>query len=316
LRGWNLLAAGSLPERNPMSPSLRNAFLKRIGGDNRYFGRLNLGEWTGVFFRSTKFAKRWSQASTLRIEAGDWTSIWPTLWSQIENDQLRILKRSRSGDVFATEVMLGGKPLQVVIKRPYKRHWYRYLNEIPRRSRSWRGWAKGWHLIARNLPTAWPLLVMERRRFGYVTDHISIFERVPGTTLGRVDLNSLSGQRRDMLFRRVGRILRIIDNTGLSHFDAKAPNWLIRDDPKLGPTPVLIDTDAVRFRTWIALGIQRLLRSMKEHPQYTPQDSLSLCLGYAPYSSPQQEKPDTADAPDPPQDPPMDPAGAKPHIDN
>ena len=177
----------------------------------------------------------------------------------------------------------------VVIKRPRKRYWYRYLNEIPRRSRSWRGWMKGWNLIARNLPTAWPLLVLERRRFGYITDHISIFERVPGLTLWRTDLDALSADQREMLFRRLGRILRIIDATGLAHFDAKAPNWIVIDDPKTGPSPVMIDTDAVRFRYWPALGIKRLLRSMKDHPQYTREDSLSLCLGYSPYSAPQVE---------------------------
>jgi tRNA A-37 threonylcarbamoyl transferase component Bud32 len=290
MRGWDLLAVGIIPRQNPMSPQLRQAFLKRIGGDNRYFGRVRFGQWSGVFFRSTKFAKRWSQASTLQIKKADWEKIWPRLWWQIKNDELRVLKRSRSGDVVATELTLGGRQLAVVIKRPQKRYWYRYLNEIPRRSRSWRGWLKGWHLIARNLPTAWPLLVMERRRFGYITDHISIFERVPGLTLWRTDLDALGERERDMLFRRVGRILRIIDSTGLSHFDAKAPNWIVRDDPKIGPTPVLIDTDAVRFRQWAALGIQRLLRSMKGHAQYTPADSLSLCLGYAPYSPPRPEE--------------------------
>ncbi|HSU65797.1 MAG TPA: lipopolysaccharide kinase InaA family protein [Tepidisphaeraceae bacterium] len=290
VRGYELLVGGFPPKLNPISPQLRRSFLKRIGGNNRYFGRLDLGEWTGVFFRSTKFAKRWSQASTLQISEDDWQRIWPDLWRKIESDQLKILKRSRSGDVFATEITLGGQTLPVIIKRPRKRYWYRYLNEIPRRSRSWRGWAKGWNLIARNLPTAWPLLVMERRKFGYVTDHVSIFERVPGTTLGRVDLDSMSPPHREMLFRRVGRILRLIDETGWSHFDAKAPNWIVTDDPKLGPYPVLIDTDAVRFRRWVALGIERLLRSMKDHPQYTREDSLALCLGYAPYSPPSPEE--------------------------
>ena len=301
-RGWDLLAGGPLPRRNPISRELRNEFLKRIGGENRHFGRVRLGEWSGVYFRSTKFAKRWSVASTLQIEKADWERIWPGLWEQIKSDELRVLKRSASGDVVAAELSLGGCTVPVVIKRPYKRYWYRYLNEVPRRSRSWRGWMKGWNLIARNLPTAWPLLIVERRRYGYITDHISIFERVPGLTLWRTNLDALPADQRDMLFRRLGRILRIIDTTGLSHFDAKAPNWIVRDDPKLGPFPVLIDTDAVRFRQWPALGIQRLLRSMKDHPQYTREDSLSLCLGYAPYTSPQTEDRlmkdslDTADA--------------------
>lgn len=293
VRGWDLLVGGFPPKDNPISPELRREFLKRIGGDNQYFGRLDLGEWTGVFFRQTKFAKRWSRASTLRIEKEEWEGIWPQLWQQIEADELRLLKRSRSGDVVAADLQLGGVTLAVIIKRPFKRHWYRYLNEIPRRSKSWRGWMKGWNLIARNLPTAWPLLIMERRRFGYVTDHISIFERIPGPTLWRVDLDSFTCAQRDMLFRRIGHILRTIDNTGLSHFDAKAPNWIVMEDEKLGPYPVLIDTDAVRFRRWMALGIERLLRSMKGHAQYTPQDSLSLCLGYAPYRPPKPERDET-----------------------
>lgn len=289
VRGWDLLVGGFPPDRNPISEELRQQFLKRVGSENQYFGRLDFGQWTGYFFKQTKFAKRWSVASTLTITREDWQRIWPDLWRKIEADELRVLKRSRSGDVVATELELGGRTLQVVIKRPYKRYWWRYLNEIPRRSRSWRGWLKAWHLIARNLPTAWPLLVMERRRFGYITDHISVFERVPGLTLWRTDLDALSAPHRDTLFRRLGRILRTIDRTGLSHFDAKAPNWIVLDDPKLGPYPVLIDADAVRFRRWPALGIERLLRSMKGHAQYTPEDSLSLCLGYAPYAPPKRE---------------------------
>jgi tRNA A-37 threonylcarbamoyl transferase component Bud32 len=290
LRAWQKLAGGAMPRRNPLAPALRNAFLKRVAGDNKYFGRLNFGDWNGVFFRWTKFAKRWSQVSTITVERQDWERLWPDLWQKIDADQFEILKRTRSGDVLAGEIELGGRTLPVVIKRPRKRYWYRYLNDIPRRSRSWRSWVKGWNLIARNLPTAWPMLVMERRRFGYIADSIAIFERVAGPTLRRMDLESMNWRERDSLFRRTGRILRIIDETGLSHFDAKASNWIVRDDAKLGPSPVLVDTDAVRFRRWALLGLHRLLRSMKEHEQYTPQDSLSLCRGYAPFSQPSAEE--------------------------
>jgi len=290
LRGWNLLAGGAMPGRNPISPELRAAFLKRIGGENRYFGWLRFGDWSGDFFRYTKFAKRWSQASNLLISRQDWEKQWPALWRKIEADQLTVIKRSPSGDVLAGELELGGQMVQVIVKRPRKRYWYRYINDIPRRSRSWRSWLKAWNLIVRNLPTAWPLLVMEKRRFGYITDSLAVFERVPGPTLRRVELDAVDERQRDILFRRLGRILRTIDTTGLSHFDAKASNWIVRDDEKLGPFPVLIDADAVRFRRWHLLGLHRLLRSMKEHEQYTPTDSRSLCLGYAPFAAPQREQ--------------------------
>ena len=77
-------------------------------------------------------------------------------------------------------------------------------------------------------------------------------------------------------------MLRAIEKFGFSHFDAKASNWIVLHDEKRGPTPILIDVDGIRRRQWIALGIQRLLKSMHENPHYTPADSLSLCQGYAP----------------------------------
>lgn len=294
MRGWKLLVGGRMPRRNPMSARLRKEYVKRIHGGSRYVGRINCGEWSGLFFRATKFPKRWSQASLLKVERSQWETEFPKLLGQIEEDRLEVLKRSRSGDVLGGEITIGGTTLPVIVKRPRRRYWYRYLNEIGRGSRAWRGWVKAWNLILRNLPTAWPLLVLEKRSLGYVTDSLIVFERVHGPTLRRVELDALDARGRDMLFRRAGRILRLIDNTGLSHFDAKASNWIVRPDDKLGPFPVMIDPDAVRFRRWAALGIQRLLRSMKEHPQYTVADSLSLCLGYAPYSLPPQEDPPEA----------------------
>jgi len=291
LRAWRVLADGPLPSRNPMSAKLRSEFLKRLGDDDRYFGTLRIGDWAGSFFRSTKFSRTWSAASSLTVSREDWERLWPELWGKIDRDELEVLKRTRSGDVLATEITLGGVTLPVVIKRPRKRYWYRYLYDAFRRSRSWRGWVKGWNLISRNLPTAWPLLAMEKRRAGYITDSISIFERVAGPTLRRVDLDAFSPQHREALFRRTGRVLRTIDTTGMSHFDAKASNWIVRHDPVQGPYPVLIDTDAVRFRYWPGLGMRRLLKSMQEHEQYTPADSLALCLGYAPYATPHTESP-------------------------
>jgi len=126
--------------------------------------------------------------------------------------------------------------------------------------------------------------MLEKRVLGYVTDSIIVFERVAGPMLSDVDLNAMPSEAREMVFRRTGKILRTIESFGYSHFDAKASNWIVAADEKLGPRPVLIDVDGVRRRKWVALGIERLLRSMREHPQYTPADSLVLCQGYAPFS--------------------------------
>ena len=110
-------------------------------------------------------------------------------------------------------------------------------------------------------------------------------------TLSAVDLEGMGAEEREMLFRRTGRILRRIDQLELAHFDAKASNWIVQEDEKLGARPILVDVDGIRFRRWAALGISRLLRAMREHPQYTVADSLALCQGYAPFApTPAREK--------------------------
>jgi tRNA A-37 threonylcarbamoyl transferase component Bud32 len=284
-RGWEELGPGGMPPRsNPTSVRQWRKLMERTRGENEYFGKLRLGAWRGFFFKRYKYPRRWAPASTLTIQAEDWERAWPLLWDQMNSDQLTPLKRGASGDVWSGEVVLGGRPIAIVVKRPYRRYWYRYLNEIGRGSRAWRAWRKAWMLVFRDLPTAWPLLVLQKRALGYITDAVIVLEHVPGPSLAHADLDVVPPLWRDLLFRRTGAVLRKIDELGLSHFDAKSTNWIVRDDPKLGPGPILVDVDGIRFRRWQALGIRRLLRSMLEHPQYSPADSLSLCQGYAPFS--------------------------------
>ena len=282
VRGWTKLGDGAMPVGNPISRRIWRKFIERAQGGNRYFGNVQCEGWNGIYFSQFKYPHRWSAASRLEISEKDWLREWPALLKQIEGDGLEVLKRSRSGDVLAADIVLAGKPVSVIIKRPRRRYWYRYLNEIGRGARARRAWNKAWNLIVRNIPTAWPLLLMEKRRLGYVTDTVLICERVPGKDMAVVNLDAMEPDRRDMLFRRTGKILRKIEKHGFSHFDAKASNWIVYDDEKTGPQPILVDVDGIRRRKWVALGIQRLLKSLKEHPEYTPADSLSLCQGYAP----------------------------------
>jgi tRNA A-37 threonylcarbamoyl transferase component Bud32 len=283
LRGWYQLGpGGDAPQSNPLRQELWNRFLAGITKENRYFGKITIGPWQGIYYKHTKYPSRWSAASQLEITKADWEQAWPKLLAKFGAEAP--LKRTLSGEVFASEIQVAGRTLEVIVKRPRRRYWYRYINEIGRGSRPRRAWKKSWNLIVRGLPTAFPLLLMERRRFGYVTDAVIVYERIPGKTLGQLDLDTLSADQRDNLMRRAGRILRQIEQLGFSHFDAKSSNWIVFDDSARGPSPVLIDIDGIRRRRWIALGIERLLRSMKENPKYTPQDSLSLCSGYAPFA--------------------------------
>ncbi|HET6251792.1 MAG TPA: lipopolysaccharide kinase InaA family protein [Tepidisphaeraceae bacterium] len=297
LRGWYELGPKRPPPRNnpAAGQEWRDFLRKRVQRDNAYFGRISLGDWSGTFFKLYKHPRRWSTVSQLQISAEDWDRELPPLLEKVEKDALKFIKRGNSGDVLAAQITVGGREIDVIIKRPRHRYWYRYINGIWRGTRARREWFKAWKVIVRNLPTAWPLLYIEKRHTGYVTDGLIIFERVPGPMLAWAKLNEMPANQREQLFRRAGRILRRIDRLGFAHFDAKAANWIVRPDEKLGPMPVMIDIDGIRHRRWTALGLRRLLKSMQENKQYTPADSLALCLGYAPGASPQREGMDDAE---------------------
>jgi tRNA A-37 threonylcarbamoyl transferase component Bud32 len=305
LRGWRQLGGGldKLPARNRVAERRFNTFMQKVTGGNRYFGRLVDDDgWEGVTFKQTKYPRAWSAVSRLNFTDDEWRDAWARLRGQLEADSLEVLKRTASGDVLAGKLTVGSHTLPVIVKHPRRKYWYRWVNEIGRGSRARRAWMKAWHMIARHIPVAWPLLVMERRRLGYVTDGLIVFERVPGATLHKVDLDAMNPAARDTLFRRVGRVLRRIDDSGFAHFDAKSSNFIVLEDAVLvgnaGPTPVMVDMDGIRRRRWIGLGVERLLRAMKQHPQYTPADSLAICQGYAPFSPMQQEREPEQQAPD------------------
>lgn len=290
VRGWRLFSDGPLPRKNKVRRRNWRKFLESSRGENPYFGRLRVGEWAGHFYRHAKFPRRWAPVSRLHVSHEDWEHEWPRLLARIEADQLEILKRSPSGDVLAGEVVLANRPVGVVVKRNRRRKLIRYITEIGRGGRASRGWTKAWSLVVRDIPTAWPLLVMEKRSLGHVSDSVIVFERVSGKQMSDVELDALSSTARQDLFRRLGRTLRRLEETGLRQYDSKSTNWIIADDPKLGPVPIIVDVDGIRKITPPMWPIERLLRSMREHPQYTPADSRELCFGYAPYAKLTRER--------------------------
>jgi tRNA A-37 threonylcarbamoyl transferase component Bud32 len=290
-RAWQILGpGGSPPRRNRRAPRLWRAFLRRAFRNDRYFGHLHRDHWSGHFFKHARAPHRWSLASRLNISDHDWQQAWPLLLQQIQSDQFDILKRCRSGDVLAGEIILAGKPVPVVIKRSFRKYWHRYLTDIGRGHRARRAWHKAWHLIVRNIPTAWPLLLMEKRTLGYVTDAITVYERIPGHTLDHPLFSRLPREHYHQILHRAGRLLRRLENSNLFLYDAKATNWIIRHDEQLGPIPMLIDVDGVRRIRQSPGGLRRLLRSLHENPHhpFSPPDAQALLRGYAPFATARQ----------------------------
>lgn len=290
-RLWNRLGpAGRMPPRNPLGPRVWRKASERAFEEGWSVGELANQGWNGFFFKQTRLPRRWSPASRLEISESDWQRAFPLMLQQIESGQFEVLKVGPSADVFAGEVILGGKPVSVVVKRPKRKFWYRYINEIGRGSRSRRAWKKAWQLIVRSVPTAWPMLLMERRVMGYVVDSMLVCEKIEGRTLSSPDVKEALGTSQyHRLLHRCGALLRRLEQGGLFLYDAKADNWMVREDERLGPLPLLVDVDSVR---WLRPrgGLQRLLRSLREDPAlgFTEADADALVRGYMPFGSNQQ----------------------------
>lgn len=285
-RVWRALAPDSaMPQKNARGPSVWRSLMSRAFKKDRYFGHLTHGPWSGHFFRHAKFPHRWSPVSRMDLSEKDWATAFPLLLQQLESDQFETLKSSRSGGVLSGEIILGGHSVSVVIKHPRRKYWYRYLNEIGRGTRARRAWIKSWQLVVRNIPTAWPLLLAEKRAGGYATDAMVIFERIDGPTLASID-PKLDRERYHLILHRCGALLRKLEQAGLYLYDAKAENWMVRQDPQLGPTPMLIDVDSVR-RLNQGGGLPRLIRSLRQHHpvEFGEAEEAALKHGYAPFEA-------------------------------
>lgn len=298
LRAWSELCPGAMPPRWNKVAAARDAAASRMAlGENARFGKVAAGGWRGFYVKRADYPRRWAPASAATVIAADWERIWPDLLAQMQAGRLEPLKRDDNGDVWAGDVTLGGQTVRVVIKHPRRKKLRQYLTDALRGSRARRSWIKTHKALARDLPAEWPLLLMEKRRLGYVTDAVAVFGYVAGPTLATVDLDDMPYDARDRLMRRAGTILRRIEALGFTHTDAKSTNWIVYDDPWLGATPIMIDVDGLRHYRWPLMGLHRLLRAMRQHPQYTPQDSKALCQGYAPLARLRVE-PEATDARD------------------
>ncbi len=283
LEVWReLIPDRKMPLRNPVSHRLWQRFIRTIFSENDNFGLLSIDGWSGVFTRRPPWPVSWARASEQCFTAPDWLRAWPELLRRVEANQLEVIKRADNGDVLAGDIVVGGRSFSVVVKRPRRKYARQVLGSFLFGSRAKRTWAKTWKMLVRAVPCEWPMLLMERRVLGYAVESLIVFERVPGATLAAVDLDQLDLRNRENLFRRAGRTLRKIEDLGFTHTDAKSTNWIVFNEPRKGATPILIDVDGVRHYRWSMMGIERLLRAMKQHPQYTPENSFHLCQGFAP----------------------------------
>ena len=282
MRGWKKLEAGvTMPRKNTIAPRLRRKFLERTSRENNQFGLLEMGDWSGVYFKRACYPRRWGPASQMTISRQDWETEWPRLWGQIESGQMEVLKSSLSGDVLAGEITLGGQRISIVVKRPFRRA----LVSISQRD----GAKVTGRRVAKSLGVVAPTFPPPGRFWFCRSENWLHHRRRTGLSAhDRLDTRSCRLKRdgteaRDMLFRRTAR----------SFGESTTRGWDI-----LTPRALTGSCRQMRNRAWpdphrcgwhslsagAGMGLGRLIRSLELHPQHDPADVLALRQGYAPFS--------------------------------
>jgi tRNA A-37 threonylcarbamoyl transferase component Bud32 len=151
----------------------------------------------------------------------------------------KLLKDSPSSTVAAFK--LKGVPL--IAKRFRVKSWKVLLKNAFRPTPAVRSWVLGRNLLDRGLPTARPLLMVERFRYGVPREGYVVFEHLPDA-LGLDDAVRANPDRRTLTAwaGEVGRLLRRMHDREVGHRDLKAANLLMVgvSDPATA-RPLLID---------------------------------------------------------------------------
>ncbi len=220
-----------------------------------------------------------------------------------------VLKDSRSSTVVEMDFPVAGTVQRVIYKRFRLTAWSNPWTALVRPSPALRSWINGHGLRERCLPTARPLAVFHRRRFGLSYEGYLITEKIPdardlhGFLAG---LQSRSAPERQALLRRlieqVGCLVRELHLRRLSHRDLKAANILVRGEeassirpgapgpatllsPSLGSRLCLIDLVGLAARHKLSRprrvqNLARLNASFLHSPALTRTDRLRFLRAY------------------------------------
>jgi hypothetical protein len=237
----------------------------RIRRDGRYFTRLRLpGGWRGVAVRGCKQPVAESRASQLTFERTWWeTQLRDPLHGCNGTGRGADLKNSHSAAVRRAVLPHAEAALPVILKHPRARNLWRRLVQALPPSRSLRGWRVGHALLHRDVPTARPLAVLERRFGPLVRDSLLVTEALPGA----LDLAAFLTREHALhsptawvrlkreLTTQLAAQLRLLQERGFDHRDCKAGNLLVVPQP--APKLVWIDMDGVKYARRLS-GVRRL----------------------------------------------------------
>jgi tRNA A-37 threonylcarbamoyl transferase component Bud32 len=225
---------------------------------------------------------------------------------------VKILKDSRSSKVVEFDLMVNGELRRVIYKRFEDKSRARPWLSLLRRPPALRSWVNGHALRERCLPTARPLVVLHRRRFGLLHQGYFLSLKIQGAVeLPRFldDVSSLACRERQTILRdrieQTARLIRQLHHRGVSHRDLKGANILTKAmerrassnfDParhtwnggegfSITPDVYIIDLVGVALSRQVRLArrvqnLARLNASVGRHPVLTRTDLLRFLRVY------------------------------------
>lgn len=267
---------------------------RRVFHSGRYFGCVRLADgWRATVYLSCKHATDDSAASRMTLTREQWKTALRDPLAWFRGNATESAKNSHSAQVRRALLSFDAGPLPVIVKRPQARNGWRALRHALPSSRARRAWRIGHALLHRDIPTARPLVLLERRWGPLVRDGLLITEGIPGALDLRAFLKREADAcrtARDWLRRKrelnallVRHVRRLADH-GFAHRDCKADNILITATPQLGL--VWIDVDGIRLvrrRLSPAAALRplaRLVVSLRDLPGLTRTDFARFLIGY------------------------------------
>jgi hypothetical protein len=299
LRGWIYLIE-LFAQRHTAAQNRKRD--RRICGNNGYFSKIELpGEWRGHVVLRSKRKPIGSTAADIGFTRDQWIKALsdPLELQDETKGNIEIVKDSPSGRVVRRKLRIGDRQLDVYIKRPKLKTFWKVFLSAFRRSRSHQSFSLGHRLLTRRISTAIPLATLERRRGLFLKDNILITEAVDCSHLhdfmvkwfGSDSPNDpkLKDSRRRQLYRDVlwelGRIVQRLHDNNFFHRDLKATNLRIHWDAGERPEILLVDLDGVSQVCFMTMrrrfrGLMRLNVSLLQCPPVNHSGRLRMLLGY------------------------------------
>lgn len=140
----------------------------------------------------------------------------------------------------SSKIMVGGHPY--FVKRYYQPGWRYKIKYLLMRSKALATWYSSWQFHARGLPTALPLILMERRRFGFLQEAYLVYEFCEDARPLMGVWPQLAPEEKRNLIIRGAQLLGNVHLYGCIHGDSNWNNILLRDNGEL----LLVDLDCAR----------------------------------------------------------------------